>query len=193
MMLVSVLTCTIVCGLQPLAKEQKPEHHHARKLHPQKSSHARGARKNTVSDSLRAVIGRFPAHRSFKVVARGPFSLSSVMCPGYYTLVVFSAKWCTNCHVFWASVPNYLEKYPNLVAVEVDCDDLFTSGKQNDKGQFLTKLGFKGALPAAYLISPYGQTWKWSTGYNSLVVMMQSLDERGDLKAVKLAELTVLP
>jgi thiol-disulfide isomerase/thioredoxin len=72
---------------------------------------------------------------------------------GYYTVFLFSAKWCEPCNVIWSEVPQWVEKYSNVFVIDVDIGE--SSNLHGSIPQVMRDAGLT-RLPAAILVSPYG-------------------------------------
>jgi thiol-disulfide isomerase/thioredoxin len=93
--------------------------------------------------------------RLFLVKPEGYVHTGVYSVPGYYTLMLFSAAWCAPCTELRQQAPGWLDKYPNLVIVELDI-----SGRgealRNVESAILADLDYRVALPAAILLNPFG-------------------------------------
>jgi thiol-disulfide isomerase/thioredoxin len=107
-------------------------------------------------------------------VAREPFSLSEVVHPGYYTLVIFSAEWCGPCHGMWnKDIPPRIARYPNLVAVHVDTTAMYDQNRARPEAtKFFNTFGFQGSPPFAVLINPFGAAMDFETGREPIINML---------------------
>jgi hypothetical protein len=80
--------------------------------------------------------------------------VGTYVIPGYYTLLVFSARWCLPCTDLRRLIPGLLRKYKNLVFVDLDV------GRGNALGReqcsILADLDRSTSLPAALLVNPFG-------------------------------------
>jgi thiol-disulfide isomerase/thioredoxin len=90
----------------------------------------------------------------FIVRPMGYVNVGSYTVPGYYTLIVFSAPWCAPCRKLQSEALVWLEKYPNLVFVDLDVG---TASSLNQKSSaVLADLDREVLLPAALLMNPFG-------------------------------------
>ena len=92
--------------------------------------------------------------RLFLIKANGYVNVGSLSAPGYYTLIIFSAPWCVPCAEVHAHARDWLERYQNLVIVDLD---IGTKADVDPKGAaILADLDRKVVLPAALLLNPFG-------------------------------------
>jgi hypothetical protein len=92
--------------------------------------------------------------RMFLIKPHGYVNIGSYSVPGYYTLIMFSAPWCAPCTLVRKQAMVWLEKYPNLMVVDLD---IGTLGDVDPKSSsILADLGRSVALPAALFINPFG-------------------------------------
>jgi len=92
--------------------------------------------------------------RIFLIKPSGYVNLGTYNVPGYYTLIVFSAAWCTPCAQVRSQAAGWLDKYPNLVLVDLDIGA--DSALDAKSSSILADLGREITLPAALLVNPFG-------------------------------------
>lgn len=122
-----------------------------------------------------------PNHeRMWTATARGPVFTPSLAVRGYYTFIMFSAPWCDACKKIWGQIPAYLEKYPNVAAVDLDIGSNSPNGTlDGPEGLIVTDIGCGGnALPAAMIIHPLGQTAATACSGDDIMALLEKLGTR---------------
>jgi thiol-disulfide isomerase/thioredoxin len=97
---------------------------------------------------------RAARRRLFRIKPSGYLSVSSYAVPGYYTVLIFSAAWCEPCKLIQPRAIEWLEKYPNLVIVDLDIGARDTLDPSSSA--ILADFDRQTALPAALFINPFG-------------------------------------
>lgn len=122
-----------------------------------------------------------PDHKTrlFRTSASGFVHIGSLSYPGYYTLILFSAKWCAPCRVLWSEAPTWVEEFPNLVVVDVDVGEGANADGALDgpEAAVLQAVGMK-TLPAALCVGPFGQTVGASEGIDQIRGLVKRLRKR---------------
>ena len=85
-------------------------------------------------------------------------------------------------------MPNLIDKYPNVVAVDVNLDALWPNGEpKGHDTEFLADMKFDG-LPSAVQVNPYGLTMKFASGQSDIEKMLDGLKDRKYKEPVQLEE-----
>lgn len=105
-----------------------------------------------------------PEHeRLFLIKPRDYVHAGAYGVPGYYTLILFSASWCAPCGKVREHAPEWLDRYPNLVIVDLDIGS--EDGVSSKAASILEDLEGEGTmLPSALLLNPFGLYANRSTG-----------------------------
>src|SRR5690606_7140817 len=87
------------------------------------------------------------------------------------------------CKTLWSEAPMWLERYPNVVIVDVDVSKAQADDKDmtGPEVQVLHEIGVFGTLPIAIQIGPFGQLMRAETGLERIRVMLYELDRRSHL------------
>jgi thiol-disulfide isomerase/thioredoxin len=113
--------------------------------------------------------------RLYPVEAVGRYvNVGHLACSGYYTIIIFSAPSCAPCREILAQAPNWLNRYPNLVFVEVNVGD--ADGPQ---WEILRDLNFVGqGVPLGVLLGPLGHLMYRMSGADEIQMRLAKMDDR---------------
>lgn len=121
------------------------------------------------------ILNGDPQSRLHMVEAVGRYvNLGHLACSGYYTMVIFASPSCAPCREILAQAPNWLNRYPNLVLVDVNVGD--ADGPQ---WEVLRDLNFVGqGLPLGVLLGPLGHLMFRMSGAQDIQARLAKLDGR---------------